>query len=198
MSPQVAVRPAVDQDGPWIHEKYDSIRFVRSDLERDHVVIVELDGERVALGRLVPRKGDGEGSGEGPSWEASTWLTRAACRVPRARARARHRRFPGRSLRLVHARVLPAVRTSRVVLRGVRIPRGRSHGSGDPLRSAQQVRMVLGDLRTEDVDARAGANSDRRLAIRFQQGACACFGVLDLGERAEDLLQRSVPACGGP
>lgn len=82
MSPQVTVRPAEDQDGPWIQSQYDAIGFVRSDLARDHVVIAELRGERVALGRLVPLQNvEGEVAELGGIYVGDAWRGQGVARA---------------------------------------------------------------------------------------------------------------------
>lgn len=55
------LRTAAADDGGWIQEQYEKVHFIPSDLTRDTIVIAELDGERVGMGRLVPT---GEGAYE--------------------------------------------------------------------------------------------------------------------------------------
>lgn len=54
MSGSIVVRPAAGSDAAWVAAQYEEIGFVPSDLARDTVVIAELDGQRIGLGRLVP------------------------------------------------------------------------------------------------------------------------------------------------
>jgi N-acetylglutamate synthase-like GNAT family acetyltransferase len=55
------LRTATPDDAGWIQEQYEKVHFIPSDLARDTVVVAELDGERVGIGRLVPA---GEGACE--------------------------------------------------------------------------------------------------------------------------------------
>lgn len=48
------LRLANPDEAHWINEQYASVRFLPSDLDRETVVIAELDGERAGMGRLVP------------------------------------------------------------------------------------------------------------------------------------------------
>jgi N-acetylglutamate synthase-like GNAT family acetyltransferase len=48
------LRTATPGDAPWIDEQYEIAGFLPSDLQRDTVVIAEIDGQRAGLGRLVP------------------------------------------------------------------------------------------------------------------------------------------------
>lgn len=48
------LRTATPDDAGWIQEQYEKVHFIPSDLARDTVVIAELDGQRVGMGRLVP------------------------------------------------------------------------------------------------------------------------------------------------
>jgi GNAT superfamily N-acetyltransferase len=52
------LRTAGPADSGWIDEQYERAGFIPSDLERDTIVIAELDRTRAGLGRLVPA-GDG-------------------------------------------------------------------------------------------------------------------------------------------
>ncbi len=52
------LRTASPDDAGWIQEQYEKVHFIPSELSRDTVVIAELDGQRVGMGRLVPA-GDG-------------------------------------------------------------------------------------------------------------------------------------------
>ncbi|MGZ5432203.1 MAG: GNAT family N-acetyltransferase [Thermoanaerobaculia bacterium] len=52
------LRTATPDDAGWIQEQYEKVHFIPSDLARDTVVVAEVDGERVGIGRLVPA-GDG-------------------------------------------------------------------------------------------------------------------------------------------
>ena len=55
------LRTATPADAGWIEEQYEKVHFIPSDLERDTIVLAEVDGERVGIGRLVPA---GEGAYE--------------------------------------------------------------------------------------------------------------------------------------
>lgn len=55
------LRTATSDDEPWINARYASVHFIPSDLARDRVVIAEIDGAPVGMGRLVPA---GEGAYE--------------------------------------------------------------------------------------------------------------------------------------
>lgn len=48
------LRIATQGDAEWIREQYERVHFVQSDLARDTVVLAEIDGQRVGMGRLVP------------------------------------------------------------------------------------------------------------------------------------------------
>ena len=48
------LRTATPDDAGWIQEQYEKVHFIPSDLSRDEVIVAELDGERVGIGRLVP------------------------------------------------------------------------------------------------------------------------------------------------
>lgn len=48
------LRTATPGDAGWIQEQYERVHFVPSDLSRDTIVLAEIDGERVGMGRLVP------------------------------------------------------------------------------------------------------------------------------------------------
>ena len=48
----VRIITASSRDINWINEQYDQIHFKRSCLKTDFVAIVEVDGDRVGLGRL--------------------------------------------------------------------------------------------------------------------------------------------------
>ena len=52
------MRTATPDDAGWIQEQYNNLNFIPSDLERETVVIAEVDGRRAGMGRLVPA-GDG-------------------------------------------------------------------------------------------------------------------------------------------
>ena len=52
------LRTATPADAGWIQEQYEKVHFIPSDLARDVVVVAEVDGVRVGMGRLVPA-GDG-------------------------------------------------------------------------------------------------------------------------------------------
>src|SRR5687768_13367326 len=55
------LRTATPDDAGWIEEQYEKVHFIPSDLERDTIVVAEVEGERVGIGRLVPA---GEGACE--------------------------------------------------------------------------------------------------------------------------------------
>ncbi|HEV7237935.1 MAG TPA: GNAT family N-acetyltransferase [Thermoanaerobaculia bacterium] len=55
------LRTAMSEDAGWIHDQYEKVHFIPSDLARDTIVVAEVDGERVGIGRLVPA---GEGACE--------------------------------------------------------------------------------------------------------------------------------------
>jgi len=55
------LRTATPDDAGWIEEQYKKVHFIPSDLERDMIVVAEVEGERVGIGRLVPA---GEGACE--------------------------------------------------------------------------------------------------------------------------------------
>jgi GNAT superfamily N-acetyltransferase len=46
-------RARADEAG-WINDRYATVRFVPSDLERDTVLVAEIDGAPAGLGRLIP------------------------------------------------------------------------------------------------------------------------------------------------
>jgi N-acetylglutamate synthase-like GNAT family acetyltransferase len=48
------LRTATLDDAGWIQEQYEKVHFIPSDLARDTVVVAEVEGERVGIGRLVP------------------------------------------------------------------------------------------------------------------------------------------------
>lgn len=48
------LRIATPGDAGWIQEQYEKVHFIPSDLARDVMVVAEIDGERVGMGRLVP------------------------------------------------------------------------------------------------------------------------------------------------
>ena len=48
------MRTATPDDAGWIQEQYAKVHFIPSDLDRDTVVVAELDGTRAGIGRLVP------------------------------------------------------------------------------------------------------------------------------------------------
>jgi GNAT superfamily N-acetyltransferase len=48
------LRTATPGDAVWINERYATVHFIPSDLDRDRIVIAEIDGEPVGMGRLVP------------------------------------------------------------------------------------------------------------------------------------------------
>jgi GNAT superfamily N-acetyltransferase len=48
------LRLANSGDAQWINERYASVHFHPSDLSRDLMVVAELDGVTVGMGRLVP------------------------------------------------------------------------------------------------------------------------------------------------
>jgi GNAT superfamily N-acetyltransferase len=50
----VRLRLARREESGWINERYASVRFVPSDLERETVVVAEIDDVPAGLGRLVP------------------------------------------------------------------------------------------------------------------------------------------------
>jgi N-acetylglutamate synthase-like GNAT family acetyltransferase len=50
----IALRAAAPHDEEWINARYRELGFLLSDLERDEVVLAEVDGERAGMGRLVP------------------------------------------------------------------------------------------------------------------------------------------------
>src|SRR5688500_15911356 len=47
------LRPGTADDLPWINGCYERVSFLPTKLERDTLVIAELDGRRVGIGRLV-------------------------------------------------------------------------------------------------------------------------------------------------
>lgn len=48
------LRTAAPSDARWIAEQYELAGFLPSDLERETVIIAEIDGRAAGLGRLVP------------------------------------------------------------------------------------------------------------------------------------------------
>lgn len=48
------LRRATAADANWINAAYEAIGFQRSDLDRELLVVAEVDGERAGIGRLVP------------------------------------------------------------------------------------------------------------------------------------------------
>ena len=48
------LRRATAADSGWINAAYADVHFQPSDLARDLVIVAELDGEHVGIGRLVP------------------------------------------------------------------------------------------------------------------------------------------------
>jgi GNAT superfamily N-acetyltransferase len=50
----IEIRAARTDEADWVNERYGEVRFIPSDLDRDTVLIAELDGEPAGLGRLVP------------------------------------------------------------------------------------------------------------------------------------------------
>jgi predicted N-acetyltransferase YhbS len=52
------LRLATRDDERWINERYASVHFQLSDLARDLMVVAELDGVAVGIGRLVPAGDD--------------------------------------------------------------------------------------------------------------------------------------------
>lgn len=47
------LRTARPEETGWINEQYAKVHFIPSDLSRDTIVVAELDGTRVGIGRLV-------------------------------------------------------------------------------------------------------------------------------------------------
>jgi len=50
----IEIRPARMDEADWVNERYAEVRFIPSDLEKDLVLIAEIDGQPAGLGRLVP------------------------------------------------------------------------------------------------------------------------------------------------
>jgi N-acetylglutamate synthase-like GNAT family acetyltransferase len=50
---KIHVREARADEIAWINQRYDEIRFLRSDPSRELIVVAELDGARAGIGRLV-------------------------------------------------------------------------------------------------------------------------------------------------
>jgi len=48
------LRTALPEDAEWVGEQYAAIGFLPSDLDRDTVVLAEVEGIRAGMGRLVP------------------------------------------------------------------------------------------------------------------------------------------------
>jgi GNAT superfamily N-acetyltransferase len=48
------LRTATRADAAWINERYDQVHFIRSDFDRDTLVVAEIDGAPAGMGRLVP------------------------------------------------------------------------------------------------------------------------------------------------
>ena len=48
------LRTATPEDAGWIQEQYEKVHFIPSDLERDTVIVAEVDGQCAGIGRLVP------------------------------------------------------------------------------------------------------------------------------------------------
>jgi GNAT superfamily N-acetyltransferase len=52
------LRPATTADETWINERYASVHFQPSNLERDLMIVAEIEGVPAGIGRLVPAGDD--------------------------------------------------------------------------------------------------------------------------------------------
>ena len=50
----MTLRKARPDEAHWVNERYAAVRFIPSDLDRDTVIVAEVDGSPAGLGRLVP------------------------------------------------------------------------------------------------------------------------------------------------
>lgn len=48
------LRRARPDEAGWVNERYAAVRFIPSDLDREIVIVAEVDGTPAGLGRLVP------------------------------------------------------------------------------------------------------------------------------------------------
>ncbi len=53
MTGKIIIRKAEPEEYSWINDQYDQIGFVHSEVNKDLVLIAEINGERAGIGRLV-------------------------------------------------------------------------------------------------------------------------------------------------
>lgn len=53
MQKKLIIRTAKETEMEWINARYDEVKFVHSNFEKETIAIAELEGQRAGIGRLV-------------------------------------------------------------------------------------------------------------------------------------------------